>query len=227
MAEMTVTGNLAADSQLKTTPSGSNVLNFRVIENKDRKRQDGTYETLKTQGFNVSIWGSLGEMHYERGLKQGDRVKLVGEFWSRDYDKQDGTRGVALDFTAWGIQPFEKARNKPTPQQNAPQQGGGASNANTYEPGGWGNPPQSQQDGGGNPQQQGGGWNNNQQGPPPQQGNGGGWNQLPQQQQPPQPPQGGGWNAPSNDPWSTGGGQSQPQQGGGGWGNPGTDEPPF
>ncbi|PCC31418.1 single-stranded DNA-binding protein [Glutamicibacter sp. BW77] len=197
MAEMTVTGNLAADSQLKTTPSGSNVLNFRVIENKDRKRQDGTYETLKTQGFNVSIWGSLGEMHYERGLKQGDRVKLVGEFWSRDYDKQDGTRGVALDFTAWGIHPFEKARNKPTPQQNVPQQGGG--NANTYEPGGWGNPPQGQQ------------------GPPPQQNNGGGWNQPQPQQQPPQqqqPTQGGGWSPPpANDPWTQ---NANPN---GGWAN--------
>lgn len=197
MAEMTVIGNLAADSQLKTTPSGSNVLNFRVIENKDRKRQDGTYETLKTQGFNVSIWGSLGEMHYERGLKQGDRVKLVGEFWSRDYDKQDGTRGVALDFTAWGIHPFEKARNKPTPQQNVPQKGGG--NANTYEPGGWGNPPQGQQ------------------GPPPQQNNGGGWNQPQPQQQPPQqqqPTQGGGWNPPpANDPWTQ---NANPN---GGWAN--------
>ena len=207
MAEMTVTGNLAADSQLKTTPSGSNVLNFRVIENKDRKRQDGTYETLKTQGFNVSIWGSLGEMHYERGLKQGDRVKLVGEFWSRDYDKQDGTRGVALDFTAWGIHPFEKARNKPTPQQNVPQQGGG--NANTYEHGGWGNPPQGQQVGGGysqpssNNSQQ--GYNNPQQQPPQQQGNGGGWNQPPQQQQNQQPP--------ANDPWSQ---NANPN---GGWGN--------
>ncbi|MGP9487885.1 single-stranded DNA-binding protein [Glutamicibacter sp. AOP5-A2-7] len=198
MAEMTVIGNLAADSQLKTTPSGSNVLNFRVIENKDRKRQDGTYETLKTQGFNVSIWGSLGEMHYERGLKQGDRVKLVGEFWSRDYDKQDGTTGVALDFTAWGIHSFEKARNKPTPQQNAPQQGGG--NANTYEPGGWGNPPQGQQGGGGYSQQ---GYNNPQQ--QPQQGNGGGWNQPPQQQQNQQPP--------ANDPWS------QNANTNGGWGN--------
>ncbi|MGP9782567.1 single-stranded DNA-binding protein [Glutamicibacter sp. AOP12-B1-11] len=59
-------------------------------------------------------------------------------------------------------------------------------------------------------------------------GNGGGFNnsQANSQQQ---PQQGGGWNAPSNDPWSTGSNpaQSQPQQGGGGWGNPGTDEPPF
>lgn len=37
----------------------------------------------------------------------------------------------------------------------------------------------------------------------------------------PQQGQGGGWNAPSNDPWSTGGNS------GGGWGNPGQDEPPF
>lgn len=52
-----------------------------------------------------------------------------------------------------------------------------------------------------------------------QQNNGGGFQQQPQQQSAPQ--QGGGWNAPANDPWSTGGNN------GGGWGNPGNDEPPF
>ena len=44
---------------------------------------------------------------------------------------------------------------------------------------------------------------------------------APQQPQQQQPQQGGGWNAPANDPWSTGGNN------GGGWGNPGNDEPPF
>lgn len=44
---------------------------------------------------------------------------------------------------------------------------------------------------------------------------------APQQPQQQQPQQGGGWNAPANDPWSTGGNN------GGGWGTPGNDEPPF
>lgn len=200
MSEMTVTGNLAADAELKVTPSGSPYLKFRLIENKSRKREDGTFETIKSQGFNVTVWGSLGEMHFESGLMKGDRIRAVGEFWSRDYDKQDGTQGVAMDFTAWGIHPFEKARNKPTPQQNAPQQSGGGSNANTYEPGGWGTQPQQQ------PQQppqgqQGGGRNQQQQ---QQQQQGGGWNAPPQQQQ--NPP-------PANDPWT------QTANTNGGWGN--------
>ncbi|PRA04129.1 single-stranded DNA-binding protein [Arthrobacter sp. MYb229] len=62
-------------------------------------------------------------------------------------------------------------------------------------------------------------------------GGGGGFSNAPQQnapQQPqPQPQQGGGWNAPSNDPWSTGGNSGGNNGGGGGWGNPGNDEPPF
>lgn len=60
---------------------------------------------------------------------------------------------------------------------------------------------------------------------------GGGGNRAPQpQQSAPQQsqPQQGGWNAPAQDPWSTGG---NPAQGnGGGWGNPqqsAIDEPPF
>ncbi|MGO2052836.1 single-stranded DNA-binding protein [Glutamicibacter sp. 287] len=50
---------------------------------------------------------------------------------------------------------------------------------------------------------------------------------APQQPQQQQPQQGGGWNAPSNDPWSTGGNSGGNNGGGGGWGNPGNDEPPF
>ncbi|MCW4467125.1 single-stranded DNA-binding protein [Glutamicibacter sp. MNS18] len=58
-------------------------------------------------------------------------------------------------------------------------------------------------------------------------GGGGGFSNAPQQsapQQQQQQQQGGGWNAPSTDPWSTGGSSSG---GNGGWGNPGNDEPPF
>lgn len=53
-----------------------------------------------------------------------------------------------------------------------------------------------------------------------QRSGGGGGSRAPQQNQqsaPPQqnqPQQGGGWNAPANDPWSTGG---NPSQGNGGW----------
>lgn len=55
---------------------------------------------------------------------------------------------------------------------------------------------------------------------------GGGFQQSPQQSAPPQQQQGGGWNAPANDPWSTGGNNGNS---GGGWGNPqpGNDEPAF
>lgn len=50
---------------------------------------------------------------------------------------------------------------------------------------------------------------------PAQQGNGGFQPQQSAQQSAPQPQQGGGWNAPAQDPWSSGG-NSQPQ-GNGGW----------
>lgn len=61
---------------------------------------------------------------------------------------------------------------------------------------------------------------------PVQQG-GGGFNAQPQQSAPQQSqPQQGGWNAPAQDPWSTGG-NNQPQGNGGGWGNPQQTEPPF
>mgnify|MGYP003591340837 CR=1 FL=1 len=180
MAEIVATGNLGADAELRTTPSGRPVLNFRMGDSKSKKNDQGGWDTVAENWFNVTIWGELAQF-YANQLKKGVRVKITGEFYQREYDKKDGSgKGVALEVTAWGVQIL-------TPPSGRSAGATNQTSANTHQPGpGWGN----------NTQQQ--------------------------------PQQGGGWNAPNNDPWSTGGGQSQPQQNnGGGWGNPGANETPF
>lgn len=136
MAEIIATGNLAADAELRTTQAGRSVLNFRIADSKSRKNDQGGWDTLAENWFNVAIWGELAEF-YAKQLTKGTRVKITGEFYQREYDKKDGTgKGVSLDVTAWGVNiipkrdnnnggGFQQAPQQSAPPQNQPQQGQG------------------------------------------------------------------------------------------------------
>lgn len=187
MAEITAFGTLAADSELRYTPSGSAVLSFRMCDEKRKKKGDEWVTTAK-QWLNVSIWGSLAE-HLGDKLSKGVRVKVVGEMYMREYDGKNGP-GVSLDVVAWGVDVKTPPKGRRAGASDTQQ--GTSPAANTHEPGpGWGSQQQGQQ----SPENQQNPYTGTQ-GFDPQQ-------------------QGGGWNAPANDPWSSG---SQPPNGGG---NPG------
>lgn len=159
MAEIVATGNLAADAELRFTPAGSPVLNFRIGDSKSKKNGD-QWDTVAQNWFNVTVWGTLGEMLADR-LTKGTRVKITGEFYQREYDKKDGSgKGVSLDVNAWGVHiiPKRDGNNggggfQAPSQQVTPQPNGGGSWAGT--------PAQDPWSTGGNPAQ----------------GNGGGWDQ--------------------------------------------------
>ena len=158
MAEIIATGNLAADAELRTTPSGRSVLNFRIADSKSKKNDQGGWDTLAENWFNVAIWGELAEF-YAKQLTKGTRVKITGEFYQREYDKKDGSgKGVSLDVTAWGVHVIPKRDNnngggyqQSPQQQSAPSQSQGQSwqspapghdpwSSNANANGGWGNP---------------------------------------------------------------------------------------
>ena len=161
MAEIVATGNLGADAELRTTPSGRSVLNFRIGDSKSKKNDQGGWDKTAENWFNVAIWGELAEF-YAKQLTKGTRVQITGEFYQREYDKNDGSgKGVSLDVTAWGVRIIPKRDNSngggfnAQPQQSAPQpQQGGGWNAPAADP--WstgGNQPQGNGGGWGNPQQ--------------------------------------------------------------------------
>ena len=158
MAEIVAIGNLGADAELRTIPSGRSVLNFRIGDSKSKKNDQGGWDKVAENWFNVAIWGEIAEF-YASQLTRGTRVTITGEFYQREYDKNDGSgKGVSLDVTAWGVRIHPKRDNNSNgggfqsqPQQSAPpqQQQGGGWNAPQSDP--WG------QSGGGQ-QQSNGGW---------------------------------------------------------------------
>ncbi|OIH81934.1 hypothetical protein BLJ79_21475 [Arthrobacter sp. UCD-GKA] len=151
MQDAIITGNIGNHPELKFTQNGNAVLSFSVADSKSKKLPDGNWETLATQWFRVSVWGDLGQMLAEK-LDKGVRVKIVGEFMSREYDAKDGTKGVSMDVTAWGVQVLTKPSGNNQQQQSGgfgqqqqggfggQQQGGGWNTPASNPSGGWGNP---------------------------------------------------------------------------------------
>lgn len=147
MQDAIITGNIGGAPELKFTKNGNAVLSFSVADSKSKKLPDGKWETLATQWFRVSVWGDLGQMLAEK-LDKGVRVKIVGEFMSREYDAKDGTKGLSMDVNAWGVQVL----TKPSGGQQGSGSFGNQQSAPAGDPwsklgaqqqqsnGGWGNP---------------------------------------------------------------------------------------
>lgn len=128
MAEITFTGNVAANAELRFTPNGAPVLNFRACDSKSRKRDDGTWETLAETWFNVSLFGAAAEAQ-QHEVKKGTRVRVAGEFYTREYEGKNGP-GVSQDVNATGIKVLPSRKN------DNQGQGGGWDNQKPATPAG-------------------------------------------------------------------------------------------
>jgi single-strand DNA-binding protein len=94
MSSITFAGNLAADPELRFTPSGRAVARFTVIENRRRRTEDGQgWEDAEPNVYRVQVWGSFAENVVE-SCGKGDRVHVTGSIvtdrWV-DKDTEDRT----------------------------------------------------------------------------------------------------------------------------------------
>lgn len=123
MADITFTANVGADAELRWTKAQEPVCSFRAAESKSRRLEDGTWETLREQWFDVSLFGPAAEA-MAPVIRKGDRVKVSGEFWRRDYESQKGP-GTSLDVKATGVQVLtQRERLAPAPSGGGWNQGG-------------------------------------------------------------------------------------------------------
>jgi single-strand DNA-binding protein len=96
-----ITGNLTADPDLRSTPSGTAVCSLRVACN--TRRKDGEEWVDKPNYFNVTVWGAQGE-NAARYLSKGRPVAIDGRLEWREWEAQDGTKRQATDIIADSVQ---------------------------------------------------------------------------------------------------------------------------
>ena len=106
MLVMCIIGNLGADPEMRYTPNGKAVTNFRMAVN--QRVPIGNQEwDVRAQWFKVSVWGKQAEA-CNQYLKSGSKVAVdVGRFnFDHDtgapvlFDRQDGSTGANYEITA-------------------------------------------------------------------------------------------------------------------------------
>src|SRR5450755_729426 len=107
-----MTGNLTADPELRSLPSGTSVCKLRVACNTRRKNAStGEWED-KPNYFNVTVWGAQGE-NAARYLSKGRPGAIDGRLEWRGREDEDWTKRQATNIRANSLQ-FQGSRNDPT-----------------------------------------------------------------------------------------------------------------
>jgi single-strand DNA-binding protein len=98
-----LTGNLTADPELRSLPSGMSVCSLRIACNTRRKDNASGEWVDKPNYFNVTVWGAQGE-NAARYLSKGRPVAIDGRLEWREWEAQDGAKRQAIDIIADSVQ---------------------------------------------------------------------------------------------------------------------------
>lgn len=87
--QVTLSGNLGKDSELRMTATGTAVLTFSIAVNERRRQQDGTYQD-KTSWFDCVMFGARAQ-DIEPYLRRGTKLSLTGHLNQNKYEKDGRT----------------------------------------------------------------------------------------------------------------------------------------
>ena len=181
---ITVIGNLVDDPELRFTPSGAPVANFRIASTpRTFDRQTNEWKDGDTLFLSCAVWRQAAE-NVAESLQRGMRVIVQGRLKSRQYETREGEKRTVFEIDVEEVGPSLRSASAKVTKTTRSGGGGG------YSGGGGG----GYSGGGGQSAPADDPWAS----PAPAQG-GGGWGGQPQGGQ---PPSGGGQSAPK-DPWAT------------------------
>ena len=107
LCKIQIIGNLGRDPELRYTPNGRPVATFSVAVNQATKNQQSGEWVEATDWFRVSVWGDRAERAAE-SLRKGSRVFVDGRFRTREYETNDGRKGMSLDVSADNVMGLDK-----------------------------------------------------------------------------------------------------------------------
>src|SRR3990170_1274225 len=133
---ITVVGNLVDDPELRFTPSGAAVANFRIASTpRTFDKQTNEWKDGDSLFLSCSVWRQAAE-NVAESLQKGMRVVVQGRLKSRQYETREGEKRTVFEIEVEEVGPSLKyATAKVTRAQRsgggggygggAPQGGGG------------------------------------------------------------------------------------------------------
>ena len=91
-------GNLGSDPEMRYTPNGNAVCDFRMAVNRRYTTSEGE-QREETDWFRVTAWGRLAEQ-VNQYLQKGRRTYVEGRISSSAYTDRDGQPRASLEVTA-------------------------------------------------------------------------------------------------------------------------------
>ena len=91
-------GNLGSDPEMRYTPNGNAVCDFRMAVNRRYTTSEGE-QREETDWFRVTSWGRLAEQ-VNQYLQKGRRTYVEGRISSSAYTDREGQPRASLEVTA-------------------------------------------------------------------------------------------------------------------------------
>ncbi|MFC7879352.1 single-stranded DNA-binding protein [Isoptericola sp. NPDC057391] len=145
---ITVVGNLVADPELRFTPSGAAVANFRIASTpRTFDRQTNEWKDGEALFLSCSVWREAAE-NVAESLTKGMRVVVQGRLTQRSYETREGEKRTVMELQVDEVGPsLRYASAKVTRAQRSG--GGGFGGGGGNQGGGYGGPQGGGQPGGG------------------------------------------------------------------------------
>ena len=156
---ITVIGNLVDDPELRFTPSGAPVANFRIASTpRTFDRQSNEWKDGDTLFLSCAVWRQAAE-NVAESLQRGMRVIVQGRLKSRQYETREGEKRTVFEIDVEEVGPSLRSASAKVTKTQRSGGGGGQQSAPADDPwaspapsqgggGGWGGQSQGQQGGG-------------------------------------------------------------------------------
>jgi single-strand DNA-binding protein len=126
--QITVVGNLVDDPELRFTPSGAAVANFRIASTpRTFDRQTNEWKDGEALFLSCSVWRQAAE-NVAESLQKGMRVVVQGNLRSRQYETREGEKRTVFEIQVDEVGPslkYATAKVTRTQRSGASSYGGG------------------------------------------------------------------------------------------------------
>ena len=122
---ITVVGNLVDDPELRFTPSGAAVANFRIASTpRTFDRQANEWKDGDTLFLGCAVWRQAAE-NVAESLQRGMRVIIQGRLKSRQYETREGEKRTVYELEVDEIGPSLRYATAKVQKMNRSGGGGG------------------------------------------------------------------------------------------------------
>lgn len=100
--KMIAIGNLGADPEIRFTPGGQAVANFRIATNESWTDKQGQKQE-RTEWHRIVVWGKLAELCGEY-LTKGRQCFIEGKLQTREWTDKEGKKNYTTEVVAQNVQ---------------------------------------------------------------------------------------------------------------------------